>query len=192
MDNNLPQKSQGFYGDSKNQICQMIMAVLFVTGDPVSIANLAVLADMDPEPFEELISELIETKNERNEGILIRRIADKLQLCTNAEYASDIQKLLAPEVKGRLSNSVLETLSIIAYKQPVTRSEIESIRGVRCDYAVSVLLEKGMIMEAGRKDVIGRPVLFATTDDFLRHFGITGLNELPAIDFDKYAEAAEA
>ena len=175
----------------KNQICQMVMAVLFVTGDPVSIANLAVLADMDLEPFEELVGELIEKKNQENDGILIRRIADKLQLCTNAEYAPYIQRLLAPEVKGRLSNSVLETLSIIAYKQPVTRSEIESIRGVRCDYAVSVLLEKGMIMEAGRKDVIGRPVLFATTDDFLRHFGITGLGELPAIDFEKYAEAAD-
>lgn len=191
MDNLTP-KTQGLSGDPINQICQMVMAVLFVTGDPVSIANLAVLADMDMEPFEELINEMIETKNEENDGILIRRIADKLQLCTNAEYAPYIQRLLAPEVKGRLSNSVLETLSIIAYKQPVTRSEIETIRGVRCDYAVSVLLEKGMIMEVGRKDVIGRPVLFATTDDFLRHFGITDLSELPAIDFEKYAEAADA
>jgi segregation and condensation protein B len=175
----------------KNQLNQMIMAVLFAAGDPVSIANLAVLADMDQDIFEEFITGLIETKNMQNEGILIRRIADKVQLCTNAEYADYIQKLLAPEVKSRLSNSVLETLSIIAYKQPVTRSEIEIIRGVRCDYAVSVLLEKGMIVEVGRKDVIGRPILFATTDDFLRHFGITNLNELPEIDFEKYAEAED-
>jgi segregation and condensation protein B len=176
----------------KNRIAHLISAVLFVTGDPVSVANLAALAGMDFEEFDELLSGIIKEKAERNEGILIRRIADKVQLCTNADYAEYIQLLLAPEVKGRLSNSVLETLSIIAYKQPVTRSEIESIRGVRCDYAVSVLLEKGMISEAGRKDVIGRPVLFATTDEFLRSFGITDLGELPAIDFEKYEQAEEA
>ena len=175
----------------KESIFEMVLAVLFAAGDPVSIADLADLADVDRELFDELMNELIETKNERNEGILIRRIADKVQLCTNAEYAEYIKRLLAPEVKGRLSNPVLETLSIIAYKQPVTRSEIENIRGVRCDYAVSVLLEKGMIAEVGRKDVIGRPVLFATTDDFLRHFGITNLNELPEIDFEKYAETED-
>lgn len=175
----------------KNQIRQMVMAVLFVTGDPVSVANLAALAGMEFETFDELLSEVIKGKNERNEGILIRRIADKVQLCTNAEYANYIQMLLAPEVNGRLSNSVLETLSIIAYKQPCTRSEIEAIRGVRCDYAVSVLLEKGMIMEAGRKDVVGRPVLFTTTDVFLRSFGITDLSELPEIDFEKYAQTED-
>lgn len=175
----------------KNRIAQMVSAVLFVTGDPVSVANLAALADMDFEEFDTLLSELIEEKTSRGEGILIRRIADKVQLCTNAQYADYIQLLLAPEIKGRLSNSVLETLSIIAYKQPVTRSEIESIRGVRCDYAVSVLLEKGMIAEAGRKDVVGRPVLFATTDEFLRSFGIADLSELPAIDFEKYEQAEE-
>lgn len=176
----------------KNNIAQMVSAVLFVTGDPVSVANLAALAGMDYEEFDELLSVLIEEKIENKEGILIRRVADKVQLCTNAEYAQHIQMLLAPEVKGRLSNSVLETLSIIAYKQPVTRSEIESIRGVRCDYAVSVLLEKGMIEEAGRKEVIGRPILFITSDEFLRSFGIADLSELPAIDFEQYEQVEEA
>ncbi len=176
----------------KNSIEQMVKAVLFIAGDPVSVANLAALAGMDFDEFDMILSTLIEEKNERNEGILIRRVADKVQLCTNAEYAKYIQMLLAPEIKGHLSNSLMETLSIIAYKQPVTRSEIESIRGVRCDYAVSVLLEKGMIAEVGRKDVIGHPALFATTDIFLRSFGITDLSELPAIDFEKYEQAEEA
>jgi segregation and condensation protein B len=178
--------------EEASRIRKMVMAVLFVTGDPVSAANLAVLADMDFEAFDELLTEMIETTNERNDGILIRRVADKVQLCSNAEYAPYIQKLLAPEIKGRFSNSVLETLSIIAYKQPVTRSEIDSIRGVRSDYAISVLVERGMIVEVGRKDVVGRPILFGTTDDFLRHFGISNLKELPAIDFEKYADLEEA
>ncbi len=172
----------------KNTIAQMVSAVLFVTGDPVSVANLAALAGMDFEEFDYLLSEIIEDKKVRKEGVLIRRIADKVQLCTNSEYAEYIKMLLAPEVKGRLSNSVLETLSIIAYKQPITRSEIEAIRGVRCDYAVSVLQNKGMIAEAGRKEVIGRPILFVTTDEFLRGFGISDLSELPAIDFEKYEQ----
>ncbi len=190
MENTYVQKSLRIPGD-ENRIRQMVMAVLFVTGDPVSVANLAVLADMDYEAFDELLTEMLETRNEQNEGILIRRVADKVQLCSNAEYAPYIQKLLAPEIKGRFSNSVLETLSIIAYKQPVTRSEIDSIRGVRSDYALSVLVERGMVAEVGRKDVVGRPILFGTTDDFLRHFGIASLKELPAIDFEKYANAEE-
>lgn len=176
----------------QHSIKNMVEAVLFVTGDPVSIANLAALAGVDYDEFDQILTALIEEKNERNEGILIRRVADKVQLCSNALYAEYIKMLLAPEIKGHLSNSLLETLSIIAYKQPVTRSEIESIRGVRCDYAVSVLLEKGMIAEVGRKDVIGRPVLFATTDVFLRSFGITDLSELPTIDFEKYEGDGEA
>lgn len=192
MENEYIQKNLHISSGNEDKICQMVMAVLFVTGDPVSIANLAVLADMDYAPFDELLTDLIETKNEQNDGILIRRIGDKVQLCSNAEYAGSIQKLLAPEIKGRLSNSVLETLSIIAYKQPVTRSEIDSIRGVRSDYSLSLLMERGMIAEVGRKDVVGRPILFGTTDDFLRHFGIASLRELPAIDFEKYSETEDA
>ena len=175
----------------KSEIAQMITAVLFVAGDPVSVANLSALAGMDFDDFDDFLSELIQEKNERDEGILIRRVADKVQLCTNARYAEYIQMLLAPEIKGRLSNSVMETLSIIAYKQPATRSEIEAIRGVRCDYAVAVLLEKGMICEKGRKDAVGHPVLFGTTDEFLRAFGISDLGELPTIDFEQYEQAKE-
>lgn len=191
MDKAYVQKSLRISSEDENRVRQMVLAVLFVTGDPVSVANLAVLADMDYEAFDELLTEMIESRNEKNEGILIRRVADKVQLCSNAEYAGYIQKLLAPEIKGRFSNSVLETLSIIAYKQPVTRSEIDAIRGVRSDYALTLLMERGMIAEVGRKDVVGRPILFGTTDDFLRHFGIASLKELPAIDFEKYAGVEE-
>lgn len=191
MDKAYVQKSLHISLEDENRVRQMVLAVLFVTGDPVSVANLAVLADMDYEAFDELLTEMIESRNEKNEGILIRRVADKVQLCSNAEYAGYIQKLLAPEIKGRFSNSVLETLSIIAYKQPVTRSEIDAIRGVRSDYALTLLMERGMIAEVGRKDVVGRPILFGTTDDFLRHFGIASLKELPAIDFEKYAGVEE-
>lgn len=191
MEETYIQKSLRLCGDSEERIRQMVLAVLFVAGEPVSIANLAVLADMDTEPFEELLNDMIAARNENKAGILVRRVEEKVQLCTNAEYSNYIQKLLAPEIKGRFSNSVLETLSIIAYRQPVTRPEIDAIRGVRSDYALSLLLERGMIQEVGRKDVVGRPILFGTTDGFLRHFGLSSIKELPAADFERYMQDEE-
>ncbi len=167
------------------------MAALFVAGDAIEVSAFAALLDIEPEELDVAIQEMIEEGRNREEGLLLTRIGDKIQLCTNPKYAEYIKLLLAPEEHMSLSKSVLETLSIIAYKQPTTRSEIDEIRGVRSNYAVATLMERGLIHVIGRKDVLGRPSLFATTDEFLRHFGITSLEELPKIDFETLEDSLE-
>lgn len=170
---------------NKNEIHGAIVATLFVAGDAVGIPTFAELLDIDIDELERVLQEIIQQKEECEDGLLIVRIEDKIQLCTNPKYAKQIQTLLAPQERISLSKSILETLSIVAYKQPVTRSEVDEIRGVRSNYAISTLLEKGLIYVVGRKDVLGRPSLFATTDEFLRHFGIASLQELPKIAFEE-------
>lgn len=161
------------------------MAALFVAGDAVEVSAFAELLGMDTDELDILLQEVMEEQKNREEGLILVRLGDKIQLCTNPKYAGYIKELLAPDEHTSLSKSVLETLSIVAYKQPVTRSEIDEIRGVRSNYAVTTLVEKGLIRVVGRKDVLGRPSLFATTDEFLRHFGISSLEELPKIDFEE-------
>lgn len=108
-------------------------------------------------------------------------------------YAKYVEKLLQPVQKQSLSQAVMETLAVIAYRQPVTKAEIELIRGVKCDYSVQMLVSRGLIEEVGRKEALGRPILYGTTDAFLRHFCLTSLADLPEIDFsalaDRIAEA---
>ena len=116
---------------------------------------------------------------ESSRGIRLFSTGDTLQLVTKKENDPWLVKLLSPPLEKNLSGSVMETLSVIAYRQPVTRADIEAVRGVRCEYAVSQLLKQGFIKELGRKDVIGRPMLFGTTDAFLRRFGLHSLDELP-------------
>lgn len=176
---------------NKQDIKNILFSVLFVSGEGISTASLSMLFDMEFEEFESIVNEIIYDCEVSGEGVMLVKFEDKLQLCTNRKYDTYIQRLLKPQITEKLSNSILETLSIIAYKQPVTRSDIENIRGVRCEYAISMLKEKGMIKEVGRKDVLGRPVLFGTTDDFLKHFDISSLSELPKIDFSKYEDDNE-
>ena len=170
------------------EIKNILEAVLFVAGEGISIANLSVLFDMDFDEFEKTVDEIIIESESGGDGIIMARHEDKITVCTNKKYSKEIQRILKPAVKEKLSNAVLETLSIIAYKQPVTRGEIDEIRGVRCAYAVSLLIEKGMVKEVGVKDVLGRPALLGTTAEFLKHFGINSIDELPKIDFEKYAD----
>lgn len=173
----------------KGEVKGVIMSALFVSGEPVELAVFARLLNCSMDYIEDVVGVLIEER--ADDGISVTRIEDKVQLCTNKKYAQYIKELFAPPAGETLSASMLETLSIIAYKQPVTRAEIDKIRGVQSNYAVSVLVDKGLVYEAGRKDVLGRPALLATTEEFLRHFGISSLNELPAIDFET-AEDREA
>ena len=156
-------------------------AVLYVSGDPVSICEAAEalsITEIEMVPVIELLE-----RHCAEGGLRLIKIEDKLQLATKQEYAAVIEKLLQPVgIRSMLSQSVLETLAIIAYKQPVTRHEIEQIRGVQSDYSVSVLLERQLIQDVGRKDTIGRPILYGTTDRFLRHFGIEQLSQLPQME----------
>ncbi|MEI3406392.1 MAG: SMC-Scp complex subunit ScpB [Christensenellales bacterium] len=111
------------------------------------------------------------------------RFGQHVQLATRPDYAKYVEKLLQPVQKQSLSQAVMETLAVIAYRQPVTKAEIELIRGVKCDYSVQTLVTRGLIAEVGRKDALGRPILYGTTDAFLRHFCLNSLADLPEIDF---------
>ena len=156
-------------------------AVLYVAGDPVEIGDAAAALEVTEIEMIPII-ELLERRC-ADGGLKLIKVENKLQLATRQEYAHVIEKLLQPVgIRSMLSQSVLETLAIVAYKQPVTRHEIEQIRGVQSDYSVSVLLERQLIRDVGRKDTVGRPILYGTTDRFLRHFGISQLSELPQME----------
>ncbi len=157
-------------------------SILFMAGDAVEIAVIAAALDVDVSFLSEVVDSVIQKKTEENAGLLISRVGDKLQLCTNPAYAECIESVLAPVRKSRLSQSLLETLAIIAYKQPVTRFEIDQIRGVQSNYSVATLIERGLILRAGRKKTLGNPMLYVTSDEFLRHFGIGSLEDLPELN----------
>jgi len=160
----------------------IIEAVLFVADRPVSSAQLSTLIEMDSDDVELLIQELQKEYDETKRSFQIMEIANGFQICTRSEYASWIKKFYTTEISSRLSMSALEALAIIAYKQPVTRAEVEEIRGVMSDSVIRTLLERDLIKITGRKDAPGRPLIYETTSDFLIHFGLKDLNELPSID----------
>jgi segregation and condensation protein B len=133
-----------------------------------------------------MLNALIQEYKDNNRGVQIIKLQDKYQMCTNKEYSDFVKNILEPKKKKTLSQATLETLTIIAYKQPVTKVEVEEIRGVKCDRAIQNLLESELIYEAGRLDKIGKPVVYKTTSEFLRLLSIEKLEDLPPID--KYEE----
>ena len=152
---------------------------MFVAGDAVRIHDLAVALSVKDEEIEEAVTELKNEYDFQQRGFIIKRFSDRIQLATRSLYSDDIVRLLQPVQQQSLTQTAMETLAVIAYRQPVTRAEIEQIRGVKCDYSIQSLLLKGLIKETGRKDTVGRPILFGTTEQFLSHFGLKDLNELP-------------
>ena len=156
-----------------------IESMLFVAGDPVAIAELARVLDSATADMRRALVDMEEAYRLAGRGVQLLVTADTAQLTSNREYVQDVRQLLQPDEVKNVSQSLLETLAIIAYRQPVTRADVERVRGVRCDYAVSQLQKLGLIQEAGRKDAVGRPVLFGTTDRFLRQFGIHAVEEMP-------------
>jgi segregation and condensation protein B len=155
-----------------------VECVLFVANEPLSVERIAQVIDLGLEDTKELLDMLTRDYNEQKRGMQVVELAGGYQISTRPELAVYIERLYKPQFQG-LSHAALETLAIIAYKQPVTRGEIELIRGVQSDRAVSTLLEKQLVKEIGRKDGPGRPILFGTTEQFLRHFGLKDLEELP-------------
>lgn len=158
-----------------------IECILFVSGDPVPIIELQRAIDVTDIEMEHIISSMDALYKREKRGVQLFITAETMQLVSNKEYSRYVEELVQPVQSKSFSQSMLETLSVIAYRQPVTRADIEAVRGVRCEYAVSQLLKLGMIKELGRKNVIGRPMLLGTTDAFLRHFGIRSLSELPQL-----------
>ena len=169
----------------KNELYGAVESVLFVAGEPLPKAELARVFELSELELNIALAEL-ETELEANKrGVRLFTTDDTVQLVTAPENNEWLIKLLAPPQEKNLSDSMMETLSVIAYRQPVTRADIEAVRGVRCEYAVAQLLKQGFIKELGRKDVVGRPMLFGTTDAFLRRFGLHSIEELPPMPQDE-------
>lgn len=170
-------------------------AVLFTMGQAVSLDSLARAVEQDQETTRKLLHEMMDRYEEEDRGLRLLELSGSFQLCTKKEYYGNLIRVAGEPKKQELSESALETLSIIAYKQPVTKVEIQRIRGVASDHAVNRLVEFGLVCEVGRLEAPGRPILFATTEEFLRRFGVGSLEELPRLDDEKIRafeqEAAE-
>lgn len=163
------------------EIERQIEAILFAAGDPVSIDRIADALDVEAETVERIAQNLADSYSFDKRGIRIVKLERTLQMCSSPDCAEKIRNVLETRRAARLSPALLEVLAIVAYRQPVTRAYIEQIRGVDSTYSVSTLLEKGLIEESGRLDVPGRPMLFKTTKDFLRIFGLTNTDDLPPL-----------
>lgn len=162
-------------------IVSVIEAILFAAGDSVPIARLSLILGVSEEDVSAAAAELQEQYSSQQRGMRILRLEDKLQMCSAPEFAPYISKVLEQRKPPVLSQPALETLAVVAYFQPVTRAYIEQVRGVDSSYTVGMLCERGLIEECGRLDVPGRPVLFRTTDIFLRTMGICSISELPPL-----------
>ena len=171
-----------------------IEAILFSAGDSVETGRIAKAIGQDKKKKKKIIRNMMLKYNARDRGIKILELDGAFQMCTKQEYYDALIRVCSQPRRYTLTDAALETLSIIAYKQPVTKIEIENIRGVNSDRAVSKLVELGLVKEVGRLDAPGRPMLFGTTEDFLRSFGVQSIDELPTISEDmveQYKEEAE-
>ena len=167
-----------------------IEAILFVAGEAVPLKELSRALKVEEKSLKTALKELQDEYDYNQRGFLLKRFGEKVQLATRPLYAEDVVRLLQPVQQQSLSQAAMETLAVVAYKQPVTRTEVEQIRGVKCDYSLQSLMNKHLIQEVGRKDTIGRPILFGTTDEFLSHFGLEDLEGLPPLPEAQNEEAA--
>ena len=159
-----------------------IEAILFTMGEAVEVEKIAAAIEHDKETTRKLIRNMMDKYQAEDRGIRIIELEDSFQLCSKTEYYDVLIKIAKQPKKYALTDVQLEVLSIAAYKQPITRAEIEKIRGVKCDHAVNKLVEYNLVKELGRLDAPGRPILFGTTEEFLRCFGVQGLDDLPVPD----------
>lgn len=164
-----------------NEAKSIIEAILFISGDPVSLDSIRKLIEVDKYNTDRLIRELISDYSVRHTGILIMEVSDGFQMVSNPACAPWVKKLLNTAVPKKLTQSSIETIAIVAYKQPIIKAEIEAIRGVNSDGVVKTLLERRMIKILGRKEVPGRPLMYGTTYEFLQYFGLKDLSELPTL-----------
>lgn len=170
---------------------QSLEAILFAAGDPVHMEKLQTILGLSAEEIDALANELQNDLETRESALTLREVAGGLQLVTRPQFYTVLSGL-TKVLDSRLTTPTMETLSIIAYRQPVTKAEIETIRGVRIEKSLARLLEYGLIEEQGRKQAVGRPILYATTDTFLEAFGLNTLHDLPALPTDQEAAAALA
>ena len=170
----------------------ILESVLFTMGESVEAERLAQVLDVKPKVVKTLLKEMKEAYDkDEAKGITIMELDGAYQMCSKPEMYDWLIKIAATPRKYTLTDSLLETLSIVAYKQPVTRIEIEKIRGVSCDHAINRLIEFDLITEVGRMDAPGKPILFGTTEQFLRSFGVTSIEDLPRMNTDRMEEFRE-
>lgn len=176
---------------TKNEeIKRAIESLLFISDKPITRKLLVTLFNIPELEIKEILNNLINEYNDRQAGILIIQIDDSYQMVTNPKYSEWVMIFKNLTKNSKLSEQAMETLSIIAYKQPITKAEIDKIRGVNSDYAIKTLIEKKLIKIVGKKEIPGRPFLYVTTKEFLRIFGFSSINELPSIDDFKKINAA--
>ena len=175
----------------KDKIPCAIEGILFAAGEPVKAAKLAAVLETDIETVEEAVKLLRYNYDTEQRGMTIIDIDEGYQLCSRPDYYNYIQLILGEQRRQALSNAAMEVLAIIAYKQPITRGQIEYVRGVNSDAAVNRLVERGLIEESGRLDAPGRPILYKTTQNFLRCFGLSTPKDLPPLDMSQFGEEYE-
>ena len=161
-----------------DELMAPLEAVLFASGDPVSVQQLRAIFDIDADSLNELLVSLQQKLEERHSGLIVQQVAGGWQMATRQEVFSYVEKLTETKDK-KLSAAAMETLSIIAFKQPITKQEIEHIRGVHIEKVLAKLIELELVRELGRKEVLGRPILYGTTEGFLKCFGLNEISDLP-------------
>lgn len=166
----------------------IIESMIFSYGDALSIDKICEILELDKKTARNLMKNFMDKYNSADRGIIIREINDKYQMCSNPKYFDYVSKLYQIRQKQALSQAAYEVLSIIAYNQPITRAKIEQIRGVNSDSAVTRLLERNLVKEAGKLDIPGRPRLYETTDEFLKCFGFKSVRDLPMLDIEDLSE----
>jgi segregation and condensation protein B len=173
----------------------IIEAILFTMGDSVELDKIANVLELDKKETKKIIEGMMERYESSSFGVHIMELDGAYQMCTKSEMYEYLIKIAKQPKKHMLTDVLLETLSIIAYKQPITKVEIEKIRGVSCDHAVNKLVEYNLVCELGRLDAPGRPLLFGTTEEFLRSFGVHSIDELPVLNpvqVEEFKQEAEA
>jgi segregation and condensation protein B len=159
----------------------LLESLLFLSGEPIAASALKPITDLDEPEIRTLMDELMADYRNRDGGVLITEIADGYQMVTNIRFAPWIRRLRGSQVSTKLSAAALETLAIVAYKQPLIRAEIDQIRGVNSDGVMRTLLERRLVRIVGRKEAPGKPLLYGTTREFLQYFGLKDLTELPTL-----------
>lgn len=162
-----------------------VEAILFAGGEPVNIERIAEVLEIDPETAEKLCVSLGDDYDERASAIKVVRVDNSFQLSTRKEYGEIVRRAFEIKRNTPLSQAAFEVLAVIAYNQPVTKAFVEQVRGVNCDGVVNSLVSKGLVEERGRLELPGRPLLYGTTSEFLRCFGLTSLERLPSVDEQK-------
>lgn len=177
-----------------NEMEAIIEGILFTMGDSVELGKIAKALEVDTDKVVECLDNMMARYEQENRGIRLLKLDDSYQMCTSPNIYEYLIKIAKQPKKYVLTDVLLETLSIIAYKQPVTKSEIEKIRGVSCGHSVNKLVEYNLVTELGRLDAPGRPMLFGTTEDFLRSFGVSSIEELPqlnVVQMEEFRQEAE-